>query len=67
MLISICPLSQAEAMVAEWKEFLWDIPQERAALWGHCQSLFMRYSLPPLQVPYLMIESVKCICDLLSL
>ncbi|KAJ6768553.1 hypothetical protein OIU74_022250 [Salix koriyanagi] len=26
---------QAESMVAEWKEFLWDVPEERVALWGH--------------------------------
>ncbi|KAL1567189.1 hypothetical protein AAHA92_02695 [Salvia divinorum] len=37
---------QAEAMVAEWKEFLWDIPEERVALWSHCQTLFIRYSFP---------------------
>lgn len=37
-------------MVAEWKEFLWDVPQERAALWGYCQALFVRYSFPTLQV-----------------
>lgn len=41
---------QAEAMVVEWKEYLWDVPEERAALWGHCQALFLRYSFPPLQV-----------------
>lgn len=37
-------------MVAEWKEFLWDVPEERVALWGHCQTLFIRYSFPALQV-----------------
>lgn len=37
-------------MVAEWKEFLWDVPEERVALWGHCQMLFIRYAFPPLQV-----------------
>lgn len=36
-------------MVAEWKELLWDVQQERAALWGHCQALFIRHSFPPLQ------------------
>ncbi|KAI3451060.1 hypothetical protein Pfo_007725 [Paulownia fortunei] len=40
---------QAEAMVAEWKEFLWDVPEERVALWNHCQTLFIRYSFPALQ------------------
>lgn len=37
-------------MVAEWKEFLWDVPEERVALWRHCQNLFIRYSFPALQV-----------------
>lgn len=41
--------TQAESMVAEWKEFLWDVPEERIALWGHCQTLFIRYSFPALQ------------------
>jgi spatacsin len=41
---------QAEAMVAEWKELLWDVPEERSAVWGHCQSLFIRHGFPPLQV-----------------
>lgn len=36
-------------MVAEWKELLWDVQTERAALWGHCQALFIRHSFPPLQ------------------
>ncbi|KAL3818833.1 hypothetical protein ACJIZ3_004738 [Penstemon smallii] len=40
---------QAEAMVAEWKEFLWDVPEERVALWSHCQTLFIRYSFPAMQ------------------
>lgn len=40
---------QAEAMVAEWKELLWDVQTERAALWGHCQALFVRHSFPALQ------------------
>src|ERR1044072_7687765 len=37
-------------MVAEWKEFLWDVPEERVALWTHCHTLFIRYSFPSLQV-----------------
>ncbi|XP_056159194.1 uncharacterized protein LOC115681990 isoform X4 [Syzygium oleosum] len=41
--------TQAESMVAEWKEFLWDVPEERVALWGHCQTLFIRHAFPPLQ------------------
>lgn len=41
-------------MVAEWKEFLWDVPEERVALWGHCQMLFLRYSFPALQVIFNM-------------
>ncbi|CAB4268974.1 unnamed protein product [Prunus armeniaca] len=27
-------------MVAEWKEFLWDVPEERIALWGPLPNLF---------------------------
>lgn len=53
--------SQAEAMVAEWKEFLWDIPQERAALWGHCQSLFMRYSFPPLKAGLFFLKHAEAV------
>uniref|UniRef100_A0A0D9Y480 Spatacsin C-terminal domain-containing protein n=1 Tax=Oryza glumipatula TaxID=40148 RepID=A0A0D9Y480_9ORYZ len=53
--------SQAEAMVAEWKEFLWDIPQERAALWSHCQSLFMKYSLPPLQAGSFFLKHAEAV------
>ncbi|KAJ1264321.1 hypothetical protein BS78_09G254700 [Paspalum vaginatum] len=53
--------SQAEAMVAEWKEFLWDIPQERAALWGHCQSLFMKYSFPPLKAGLFFLKHAEAI------
>lgn len=36
-------------MVAEWKELLWDVQTERAALWGHCQALFVRHSFPAFQ------------------
>ncbi|CAL4895148.1 unnamed protein product [Urochloa decumbens] len=53
--------SQAEAMVAEWKEFLWDIPQERAALWGHCQALFMRYSFPPLKAGLFFLKHAEAV------
>ncbi|KAL6848044.1 hypothetical protein ACP4OV_022172 [Aristida adscensionis] len=53
--------SQAEAMVAEWKEFLWDIPQERAALWGHCQSLFVKYSFPPLQAGLFFLKHAEAV------
>ncbi|KAJ7523405.1 hypothetical protein O6H91_18G050100 [Diphasiastrum complanatum] len=38
--------AQAEALVTEWKELLWDVPEERAALWGHCQALFTRHAFP---------------------
>lgn len=37
-------------MVSEWKEYLWDVPEERVALWSHCQTLFIRYSFPAMQV-----------------
>ncbi|XP_078441670.1 spatacsin carboxy-terminus protein isoform X2 [Wolffia australiana] len=40
---------QAEAFVAEYKEFLWDIAEERSALWGHIHGLFVHNSLPALQ------------------
>lgn len=53
--------SQAEAMVAEWKEFLWDIPQERAAVWGHCQSLFMKYSFPPLKAGLFFLKHAEAV------
>ncbi|XP_078164792.1 spatacsin carboxy-terminus protein isoform X3 [Carex rostrata] len=53
--------SQAEAMVSEWKEFLWDFPQERAALWGHCQALFVRYSFPPLQAGSFFLKHAEAI------
>lgn len=43
-------------MVAEWKEFLWDVPEERVALWGHCQAMFIRYSFPALQVGLLVFN-----------
>lgn len=49
-------------MVAEWKEFLWDVPEERIALWGHCQTLFVRYSFPALQVALLVtVFNQSCI------
>lgn len=51
-------------MVTEWKELLWDVREERAALWGHCQALFTRHSYPPLRVstPFLSssIGDVGC-------
>ncbi|KAJ3701358.1 hypothetical protein LUZ61_005063 [Rhynchospora tenuis] len=53
--------SQAEAMVSEWKEFLWDFPQERAALWGHCQALFVRYSFPPLQAGLFFLKHAEAL------
>lgn len=48
-------------MVSEWKEFLWDFPQERAALWGHCQALFVRYSFPPLQAGSFFLKHAEAI------
>ncbi|XP_077212898.1 spatacsin carboxy-terminus protein isoform X2 [Tasmannia lanceolata] len=53
--------TQAEAMVAEWKEFLWDVPEERAALWGHCQTLFVRYSFPPLQAGLFFLKHAEAV------
>lgn len=48
-------------MVAEWKEFLWDVPEEQAALWGHCQSLFIKYSFPPLQAGMFFLKHAEAI------
>ncbi|GFP83268.1 protein ddb_g0268328 [Phtheirospermum japonicum] len=50
---------QAEAMVTEWKEFLWDVPEERAALWNHCQTLFIRYSFPALQAGQFFLKHAE--------
>lgn len=50
---------QAEAMVAEWKEFLWDISEERVALWSHCQTLFIRYSFPALQAGQFFLKHAE--------
>lgn len=53
--------AQAEAMVVEWKEYLWDVPEERAALWGHCQTLFLRYSFPPLQAGLFFLKHAEAV------
>ncbi|PIA25431.1 hypothetical protein AQUCO_11400007v1 [Aquilegia coerulea] len=53
--------TQAEAMVAEWKEFLWDVPEERAALWTHCQKLFLRYSFPALQAGLFFLNHAEAV------
>ncbi|CAN1813358.1 Protein DDB_G0268328 [Linum perenne] len=53
--------TQAESMVAEWKEFLWDVPEERVALWGHCQTLFIRYSFPPLQAGLFFLKHAEAV------
>ncbi|XP_071914201.1 uncharacterized protein [Coffea arabica] len=50
---------QAESMVAEWKEFLWDVPEERVALWGHCQTLFIRYSFPASQAGLFFLKHAE--------
>ncbi|XP_007048161.2 PREDICTED: uncharacterized protein LOC18611704 isoform X1 [Theobroma cacao] len=52
---------QAESMVAEWKEFLWDVPEERVALWDHCQTLFVRYSYPALQVGLFFLKHAEAV------
>ncbi|KAH9669492.1 Spatacsin C domain-containing protein [Citrus sinensis] len=51
--------NQAESLVAEWKEFLWDVPEERVALWSHCQTLFIRYSFPPLQAGLFFLKHAE--------
>ncbi|KAL1190297.1 hypothetical protein V5N11_016682 [Cardamine amara subsp. amara] len=53
--------TQAESMVAEWKEFLWDVPEERIALWGHCQTLFIRYSFPALQAGLFFLRHAEAV------
>ncbi|KAK9064048.1 hypothetical protein SSX86_017920 [Deinandra increscens subsp. villosa] len=53
--------TQAESMVAEWKEFLWDVPEERIALWGHCQMLFVRYAFPPLQAGLFFLKHAEAV------
>uniref|UniRef100_A9U2Z6 Predicted protein n=1 Tax=Physcomitrium patens TaxID=3218 RepID=A9U2Z6_PHYPA len=53
--------TQAEAMVEEWKELLWDVPEEHAALWGHCQALFMRHSYPPLQAGLFYLKHANAV------
>ncbi|KAA8530957.1 hypothetical protein F0562_005676 [Nyssa sinensis] len=53
--------TQAESMVAEWKEFLWDVPEERAALWGHCQTLFLRYSFPAVQAGLFFLKHAEAV------
>ncbi|KAH7860687.1 hypothetical protein Vadar_016791 [Vaccinium darrowii] len=53
--------TQAESMVVEWKEFLWDVPEERVALWGHCQTLFVRYSFPALQAGLFFLKHSEAV------
>ncbi|XP_024371913.1 uncharacterized protein [Physcomitrium patens] len=53
--------TQAEAMVEEWKELLWDVPEERAALWSHCQALFMRHSYPSLQAGLFYLKHANAV------
>ncbi|KAF3440484.1 hypothetical protein FNV43_RR18768 [Rhamnella rubrinervis] len=53
--------NQAESMVAEWKEFLWDVPEERVALWGHCQTLFIRYAFPALQAGLFFLKHAEAV------
>ncbi|XP_071689848.1 uncharacterized protein [Rutidosis leptorrhynchoides] len=53
--------TQAESMVAEWKAFLWDVPEERVALWGHCQTLFLRYGFPPLQAGLFFLKHAESV------
>ncbi|CAI5493863.1 unnamed protein product [Closterium sp. Naga37s-1] len=40
-------LTQAEHMVQEWQQLLWEEEEERAVVWEHCHHLFMRHRLPP--------------------
>ncbi|CAI5465743.1 unnamed protein product [Closterium sp. Yama58-4] len=40
-------LTQAEHMVQEWQQLLWEEEEERAVVWEHCHHLFMCHRLPP--------------------
>lgn len=51
--------TQAEAMVTEWREFLWDLPEERIALWSHCQALFLRHSFPAQQAGLFFLKHAE--------
>ncbi|MCO5582953.1 hypothetical protein L7F22_036856 [Adiantum nelumboides] len=53
--------TQAEAMVAEWREFLWDLKEERIGLWSHCQSLFLKHSLPPQQAGMFFLKHAEAL------
>ncbi|KAH7442054.1 hypothetical protein KP509_03G068400 [Ceratopteris richardii] len=53
--------SQAEAMVSEWKEYLWDLKEERVALWNHCQKLFLKHSFPPLQAGMFFLKHAEAV------
>ncbi|XP_057541426.1 uncharacterized protein LOC130820175 isoform X2 [Amaranthus tricolor] len=52
---------QAESMVTEWKEFLWDVPEERVALWRHCQTLFERHSFPALKAGLFFLKHAEAV------
>lgn len=52
---------QAESLVSEWKEFLWDVSEERVALWRHCQNLFIRYSFPALQAGLFFLKHAEAV------
>ncbi|KAI5076391.1 hypothetical protein GOP47_0008456 [Adiantum capillus-veneris] len=58
--------TQAESMVAEWREFLWDLKEERIALWNHCQSLFLRHSLPSQQAGMFFLKHAESLEQELS-
>lgn len=45
-LLDYVTLLQAEALLAEWRELLWDDPAERLAIWGHCSALFEKHGFP---------------------
>ncbi|MCO5599510.1 hypothetical protein L7F22_053616 [Adiantum nelumboides] len=48
-------------MVAEWREFLWDLKEERIGLWSHCQSLFLKHSLPPQQAGMFFLKHAEAL------
>lgn len=41
---------QAGKLVSETKELLWEDPEERMAMWTHCENLLTTHRVPPGEV-----------------
>ena len=52
---------QAEELVAETKELLWEDPEERLAVWSHCEKLLNTHEVPPGEVSPLSGPHSHCI------